>query len=72
MVSWSYGFLQSLAWGAGSGIGWFVAVVALAGLRQKIRFSKVPPALEGAGITIVVAGTMAMAFMGFAGMVAIR
>lgn len=72
MVSWRYGFLQSLAWGIGSGVGWFVAVVALAGLRQKIRFSKVPPALEGAGITIVVAGTMAMAFMGFAGMVAIR
>ena len=72
MVGWEYNYVQSVAYGLGSGLGWFVAVVAMAGLRQRIRFSKVPPALEGPGITIIVAGIMSMAFMGFAGMVAIR
>ena len=72
MVSWSYSYAQAIAYGLGSGLGWFVAVVAMAGIRQRLRFSKIAPALEGPGITIIVAGLMSMAFMGFAGMATIR
>lgn len=72
MVGWEYSYLQALAYGLGSGLGWFVAVVAMAGIRQKLRFSNISPALEGPGITIIIAGIISMAFMGFAGMVTIR
>jgi len=64
-----YGYLQSLAFALGSGIGWTLAIVAMAGIRQKIQFSSVPKGLEGPGITMIIAGIMAMAFMGFAGIV---
>lgn len=64
-----YNYLQSLAFALGSGIGWTLAIVAMAGIRQKLMFSKIPPGLQGPGITMIIAGTMAMAFMGFAGIV---
>ena len=72
MVIRNYTFLQSVAYGLGSGLGWFLAVVAMAGIRQKLRFSPIPEALQGPGITIIVAGLMSMAFLGFAGMVSIQ
>jgi Na+-transporting NADH:ubiquinone oxidoreductase subunit E len=72
MVTRNYNWLQSFGYGFGSGLGWLVAVVSMAGIREKIRFSHVPAPLEGAGITMIIAGLMSMAFMGFAGMVRVQ
>ncbi len=71
MVIREYTFLSSFLFGLGSGIGWFIAIIAMAGIRQKLKNAKVPPGLEGPGITLIIAGFMAMAFMGFSGMIAI-
>ncbi len=71
MVIREYTFLTSFLFGLGSGIGWFIAIIAMAGIRQKLKNAKVPPGLEGPGITLIIAGFMAMAFMGFSGMIAI-
>lgn len=65
----SYTFLQGMVYALGSGIGWTLAIVAMAGIRQKLRFSKIPAGLVGPGITMIIAGLMAMAFMGFSGMI---
>ena len=64
-----YTYLESLAFALGSGIGWAVAIVAMAGIRQKLQFSSIPKGLQGPGITLIIAGIMALAFMGFAGVV---
>ena len=69
MIIRSYSFGQSLAYGAGSGIGWAVAIMAMAGIRQKMASSKIPRGLEGAGIALIIAGIMALAFVGFNGMI---
>jgi Na+-transporting NADH:ubiquinone oxidoreductase subunit E len=70
MVIREYSFLASFAYGAGSGIGWALAIIAMAGIRTKLNIrSKVPYGLTGAGITLIIAGIMALAFMGFAGMI---
>ena len=70
MVIREYTFLSSFAFGAGSGIGWALAIIAMAGIRTKLNIrSKVPYGLTGAGITLIIAGIMALAFMGFAGMI---
>jgi len=69
MVIRSYGFWQSLAYGAGSGIGWALAILAMAGIREKMAKSKIPKGLEGAGIALIIAGIMALAFVGFNGMI---
>jgi len=58
---------QATAFGLGSGIGWFLAIVAIAAIREKIRYSKVPPALRGIGITFILTGLMGIAFMSFLG-----
>ena len=71
MVIREYTFFTSFVFGLGSGIGWFIAIIAMAGIRQKLKNAKVVPALEGPAITLVIAGFMAMAFMGFSGMIAI-
>lgn len=71
MVIREYTFLTSFVFGLGSGIGWFIAIIAMAGIRQKLKNAKIPPGLEGPGITLVIAGFMAMAFMGFSGMIAL-
>ena len=63
----NYSYAQSLAFSLGSGIGWMLAIIAMAGIRQKLQFSNIPKGLEGPGITMIIAGIMAMAFMGFAG-----
>ena len=72
MVIREYTFLQSAAFGFGSGIGWTLAIVLIAGLREKMRYSNVPAAFRGVAITMVITSVMAMAFMGFAGMVTIQ
>ena len=51
----------------GSGIGWFLAIVAIAAIREKLRYSHIPPALRGVGITFIITGLMGMAFMSFIG-----
>jgi Na+-transporting NADH:ubiquinone oxidoreductase subunit E len=58
---------ESVTFGIGSGIGWFLAVVALASVREKLRYSNPPPALRGLGLTFMVVGLMAICFMAFAG-----
>jgi Na+-transporting NADH:ubiquinone oxidoreductase subunit E len=72
MIIREYSFMQSVGFGFGAGIGWAVAIVLLAGLRQKMRYSHVPKCFEGVAIAMVVTGVLAMTFMGFAGMVSIQ
>ncbi len=58
---------EATVYGIGSGIGWFLAIVAIAAIREKIRYSHVPPALKGLGITFIITGLMGIAFMSFMG-----
>lgn len=69
MVIRNYDFITSFFFGFGSGLGWLLAILAMAGIRQRLKNAKIPPGLEGAGISLIIAGFMAMAFMGFSGMV---
>ena len=71
MVIRQYTFLQSFGFAVGSGIGWTIAIVALAGIRQRLKRSSVPKGLEGPGIALIITGIMALAFMGFSGIVQI-
>ena len=71
MVIREYTFINSVFFGLGSGIGWMIAIIAMAGIRQKMARSRVPRALAGAGIALIIAGIMALAFMGFSGMIKI-
>lgn len=67
MVERSYTFGESIVYGFGSGFGWSLALVALAGVREKLRYSDVPAGLQGLGITFITTGLMALAFMSFSG-----
>jgi len=67
MVERDYTFGESVVFGLGSGTGWAMAIVALAGIREKMVFSDVPDGLKGLGITFITAGLMAIAFMSFSG-----
>jgi len=67
MVQRDYTFSESVVYGMGSGIGWALAIVVLAGVREKMKYSNIPPGLRGLGITFITAGLMAMAFMLFSG-----
>ena len=67
MVERDYNFAESVVFGFGSGIGWALALVALAGIREKMKYANVPPGLRGLGITFMITGLMAMAFMAFSG-----
>lgn len=67
MVERSYGFGESVVFGLGSGVGWMLAIVALAAIREKMHYSNVPPALRGLGITFLLVGLMAIGFMAFSG-----
>lgn len=58
---------EATVFGLGSGVGWFLAIVAIAAIREKIRYSNVPPALRGLGITFIITGLMGIAFMSFMG-----
>jgi Na+-transporting NADH:ubiquinone oxidoreductase subunit E len=62
-----YKFGESVVFGVGSGVGFMLAMVAIAAIREKIRYSNVPEGLRGLGITMLITGLMAMAFMSFAG-----
>lgn len=72
MVIRNYSFIQSVMFGAGSGLGWMLAILAMAGIRQRINERRIPEALRGAGIALIISGLMAMAFIGFSGMVQIQ
>jgi len=62
-----------VAFSIGSGVGWVLAIVLIAGIRERMLLvSDVPPDMRGAGITMVIAGILALAFIGFSGMVAIQ
>ena len=67
MVERDYNLGESVVFGFGSGLGWALAIVALAGVREKLKYSDVAPGLRGLGITFIVVGLMAMAFMSFSG-----
>lgn len=67
MVERDYNFAESVVFGFGSGIGWALALAALAGIREKMKYADVPAGLRGLGITFMIAGLMAMAFMAFSG-----
>ncbi|ASA55124.1 MULTISPECIES: NADH:ubiquinone reductase (Na(+)-transporting) subunit E [Vibrio] len=67
MVQREYDFAESIVYGFGSGAGWMLAIVALAGIREKMKYSDVPPGLRGLGITFITVGLMALGFMSFSG-----
>ena len=67
MVQREYNLAESTVYGLGAGVGWALAIVALAAIRERMKYSNVPPALRGLGITFMTAGLMAMGFMIFAG-----
>jgi Na+-transporting NADH:ubiquinone oxidoreductase subunit E len=67
MVTRDYNFAESVVYGFGSGVGWMLAIVALAGIREKMKYSDVPPGLRGLGITFISVGLMALGFMSFSG-----
>ena len=67
MVIRNYSLLSSFFYGLGSGIGWTLAILAMAGIRQKLAGARVPKGLEGAGLTLIITGMMALAFMGSTG-----
>lgn len=72
MIIREYNLIQSFAFGVGSGLGWTLAIVAMAGIRKKISNAKIPKGLEGPGITLIITGIMALAFLGFSGIVQIQ
>ncbi|MEM7082051.1 MAG: NADH:ubiquinone reductase (Na(+)-transporting) subunit E [Pseudomonadota bacterium] len=67
MVERDYNLAESITYGASSGFGWALAITAMAGVREKLKYSDVPDGLQGLGITFISAGLMALAFMSFGG-----
>jgi Na+-transporting NADH:ubiquinone oxidoreductase subunit E len=67
MVERSYGFGESLVFGFGSGVGWALAIIELAGIRERLRYSHVPAGLRGLGLTFLLTGLMAIGFLAFGG-----
>jgi len=67
MVARDYNFSDSVAFGLGGGFGWFLAIIAIAAIREKIRYSDVPPALRGLGMAFILTGLMGIAFMSLMG-----
>ncbi|HMT71422.1 MAG TPA: Rnf-Nqr domain containing protein, partial [Saprospiraceae bacterium] len=67
MITKEYNFSQSLSFGLGGGFGWALAIVAIAGIREKMAYSNIPPALRGLGMAFFITGMMGIAFMGLMG-----
>jgi Na+-transporting NADH:ubiquinone oxidoreductase subunit E len=72
MVIRQYSFVQSIFYGLGSGLGWWLAIIALAAIREKMARTKLPRGLEGPGISFIITGIMALAFIGFSGIFTIQ
>jgi Na+-transporting NADH:ubiquinone oxidoreductase subunit E len=72
MILRKYTYIQSVGFSLGAGLGWALAIILLAGMRKKMGYSNIPVPFRGVALSLVVAGVMAMAFMGFAGMVNIQ
>lgn len=73
MVIRKYDFVQSLAYGAGSGIGWMLAIIAISAIREKLqKTAKLPKGLEGPAITLIITGLLALAFLAFSGMIRVQ
>lgn len=71
MLNKPYSFLQAFAFGLGGGFGWFLAIALIGGIREKINEAALPKGLAGPGITLIIIGIMALAFVGFSGMIKI-
>jgi len=67
MVERDYNFAESTVYGIGAGVGWALAITALAGIREKLKYSDVPAGLQGLGITFMTVGLMSLGFMSFSG-----
>ena len=67
MVERDYNFAESVTYGIGSGVGWAIAIMALAGIREKLKYSDIPHGLRGLGITFMIVGLMALGFLSFSG-----
>ena len=67
MVERDYNFAESVVFGLGSGFGWAIAIMALAGIREKLKYSDIPEGLRGLGITFMIVGLMALGFLSFSG-----
>jgi len=67
MVERSYGFAESLVYGFGSGVGWALAIVMFAAIRERLKYADIPDGLQGLGINFIVAGIMSLGFLAFAG-----
>ena len=67
MVEREYNFSESVVYGLGAGVGWALAITALAGVREKLKYSDVPDGLKGLGITFITVGLMSLGFMSFSG-----
>jgi len=72
MVIRQYNLLEAIMFGFGSGVGWMLAIVAMAGIRQKLNNARIPRGLQGPGITLIIAGIMALAVIGFTGVLSGR
>jgi Na+-transporting NADH:ubiquinone oxidoreductase subunit E len=68
MVERSYSLLESIIYGFGTGIGWMLAIVMLAAIRERLKYADIPEGLEGLGITFVIVGLMSLGFIGFSGL----
>ncbi len=67
MVERDYYFSESVVFGFGTGFGWAIAIIGLAGIREKLKYSNIPDGLKGLGITFIIVGLMSLAFMAFSG-----
>lgn len=69
MLNKPYGFWQTCAYGLGGGLGWFLAITLVGGMREKMNEAACPKGLAGSGITLIIIGIMSLAFIGFSGMI---
>lgn len=69
MTLWKFSFVQSAAFGFGGGVGWTIAILAMAAIRERLKLAPIPAGLRGAGITLIIIGLMALGFFGFSGMI---
>ena len=67
MVERDYNFPESVVFGLGTGVGWALAIMALAGIREKLTYSDIPEGLRGLGITFITVGLMSLGFLAFSG-----